>query len=202
MTRIRQQRHSEEIRERILVISRKIIAEKGPEALSIRQIAKEMDYSPGIIYHYFENKEEIILHVLREDYQKILSAVKPPDESLPPDEGIGGAIRGYIKSALQYPLEYKAIMLSASADILAFTSVLEEGISEKRPAFLQLVLAIEAGVALGLFAACDAELTAQAIWAAMFGLLTRIIVESSISQAQQTKLIDRQIEIILKGIRV
>lgn len=200
MSRARQQQHAAEIKARILDIARRIIAEEGPEALSIRRITKEMDYSAGMVYHYFESKDEILLHVLQENYKKILEAITPLRDDISPDEAIRAGMTNYIESALQYPHEYKSVMLSSSSEVLAFTSVLGEGICEKRPALMQLVSTLESGIAAGLFAPCDAQLTAQAIWSAMFGLLMRLIVEQDISSEQRSRLIQRQINILLKGI--
>jgi len=202
MTRSRQQKHSEEIKNSIIEIARKIIAEEGPDAVSIRRITKEMDYSPGIVYHYFDNKEDILLHVLKENYQRILSSIKPSRQNCTPEETIRSAVTNYIDNALSFPLEYRSIMLSSSPDILNFTSVLEKGISEKRPAFMQLVACIKRGIAEGVFVPDDAELTAQAIWSAMFGLLIRIIIEGNITPDHQKMLISHQIEVLLRGIRL
>src|SRR5690348_14537023 len=109
MSRTRQKKQSEEMRNRILDIARRIISEQGAEALSVRGIAKEMDYSVGIIYHYFENKEQIVMSVLQENYTKILAAVKPSDDNLPPDETIRVALRRYIEGALEWQSEYKSV---------------------------------------------------------------------------------------------
>ena len=46
--------------------------EKGLEKVSIRGITNRMGYLPGIIYHYFNNKDEIIEAILFESYEKIL----------------------------------------------------------------------------------------------------------------------------------
>lgn len=202
MSRARQQKHSEEVKARMVDIARRIISEEGPEALSIRRITKEMDYSAGIVYHYFENKEAILLAVLQENYREILDSVTPLKTDLAPDEAIRAAFTNYIESALQHALEYKAVMFSSSTEILAFTSVLREGVSEKRPALKMLVSALESGIAVGLFAPCDAQITAQAMWSAMFGLLMRIIVEQDISSEHRARLAQRQIDILLKGISI
>ena len=200
MSRTRQEKHSEEVRSRILDISKRIISEEGVAALSIRRITKEMDYSAGIVYHYFKSKEEILSCVLREGYQRILRAIPRPDSGLAPDEAIRAAIKGYIEAALSCPFEYKAVMLDSSPQVLAFTSVL--GDLENRPAFSALVSTLEAGISGGLFSPCDTTLTAQAIWSAMFGLLIRLIIEGNVTPERRSSLIDRQIEIILKGLRL
>lgn len=195
------QRQSEEVRGRILDIARRVVSEEGVEALSIRRITKEMGYSAGIVYHYFENKEQLLSCVLQQGYARILDAVKPPDADLPPDEMIRAAFTRYVESALTWAAEYRALMFSSSPQVLAFTSVLGEGMCEARPALSLLVHALELGITQGLFAPCDAQLTAQALWSAVFGLLARLLIERDVAAQQRSKLLNRQIDILMKGLR-
>lgn len=201
MSRERQHQQSENMRRKILSIAHRIITEEGEKALSIRRITNEMNYSAGIIYHYFKNKDELLLCVLQDGYRRILDEIQPPSHDLPPDQAIRASFSGYFESVLTWSAEYKAVMLSSSPQILEFTAVLKEGICEKRPAIMALVATLESGVKDGLFAPCDTQLTAQAIWSGMFGLLLRIIIEEDVSSEQQTKLFKRQMDIILKGLR-
>ncbi len=202
MSRTRQQLQSENVRNRILDIARRIISEEGAEALSIRRITKEMDYSAGIVYHYFESKEQILLCVLQEGYKKILSALKPPSNDLLPDEAFRISFLSYMESMMTWSAEYKALMLSSSPQILDFTSVLSEGQCEKNPALKMMVETLEEGIQQGIFAPCDTQLTAQVLWSASFGLLIRLIIENNVSHEQQTKLMERQIDFLLKGLRI
>lgn len=199
MSKARQVKHSEELRSRILDIAKRIIAEEGVEALSIRRITTEMDYSAGIIYHYFENKDEILSCVLQEGYQKILSSIHPPSPDLAPDEAIRVSIRSYFDAMLRQPFEYRAIMLDTSPQVAQLTSVLGE--APERPALAILMSTLDAGIADGLFAPCDPLLTAQTIWSSIFGLLTRLIIEGNVTPERREKLIERQIELILKGLK-
>ena len=201
MSRERQKQQSEEVRTSILNIARRIVAEQGVEALSIRRITKEMDYSAGIVYHYYKNKEEILLCILQEGYARIIQSIQVPDGNLTPDEAIRVSFTNYIKGALQWPAEYKAIMLDSSPSVLEFTAVLGEGFCKKRPALQKLVSILETGVSEGLFAPCDVQVTAQVIWSAMFGLLIRLIIERDVTPKQRKKLIEGQINMILKGLR-
>lgn len=200
MSRMRQQQHSEEVRNRILNIARRIISEEGVEALSIRRVTKEMEYSVAIVYHYFQNKDELLSCVLQEGYQRILTSITPPEPGLPPDEAIRTSFVSFIQSVLQWPEEYKAFMLSSSPQILEVTSVLGEGKCEARPTLMKLATVLEAGIATGMFAPCDTRLTAQALWSAVFGLLFRLIIERDVSKEQRAALIQRQLDILLKGI--
>lgn len=61
----------EEIRkEQIINATKNRIVQYGLTNLSLKDIAKEAGVSTGVIYHYFENKEDILLQVLKESFKK------------------------------------------------------------------------------------------------------------------------------------
>ena len=55
----RRTREKEEIRQNILDAARKIAVEEGWPAVTIRKIADRIEYTPPIVYEYFENKEDL-----------------------------------------------------------------------------------------------------------------------------------------------
>jgi AcrR family transcriptional regulator len=199
MSKARQEKHSEEVRTRILDIARRIIAEEGVDALSIRRITKEMDYSVGIIYQYFQNKDEILTTIMKENFQRIMNAIRREGKDQPPEEAMRTGIRSYIETVLQWPKEYKMVMLDTSPLILAFTSILSA--KENSPALQAMISTLERGIEMGMFAPCDTQLIARAIWSSMFGLVIRLIIEGNVPPDQQTALIDCQIEFIMKGLK-
>lgn len=60
----------------ILRAAREIMETQGLEALSIRKIAAMLQQTPGIIYHYFSSKEELMLAVVQEGYYNILRIIQ------------------------------------------------------------------------------------------------------------------------------
>ena len=77
-------REKEELREQILKAAKRLFIERGFEKTSIRNIADEIEYSPGIIYHYFQDRNEIFHALHEEGFQElrkrleILAAVEDP----------------------------------------------------------------------------------------------------------------------------
>jgi len=61
-------RLKEETRCNILDASLKIVKEKGWDALSMRKIADEIDYTAPIIYEYFANKDAILMELTRKGF--------------------------------------------------------------------------------------------------------------------------------------
>jgi len=200
MSRQRQQEQNEEMRAKILEIARRILKEEGAEAVSVRRITKEIDYSPGIVYHYFSGKEEILHTLLLEGYRRILSSIPRPEEELPPSEGIRQAILRYIEGVLEWPEEYRAVMFSSKPDILAVTSILDADVCDKRQAIRWLAGSLQRGMDQGDFAPGDPVLTAQTVWCAMFGLAARLIIEGTPTGEQRDILIRRHADFIVRGI--
>jgi len=73
----RKQREREEMRQLILDASRSIFLEKGYYQTSIRTIAEKIEYSPGTIYLYFKEKDEIFHALHEEGFRRLISLMEP-----------------------------------------------------------------------------------------------------------------------------
>ncbi|HBN07404.1 MAG TPA: TetR/AcrR family transcriptional regulator [Cyanobacteria bacterium UBA8530] len=195
----RRAREREERRDCILQAAQAIIAEEGIEKLSVRKIASRIEYSPSLIYHYFQDKEEILHHLMGGVYKAILEAIAPYQFSEePPEEKIKASTRKYIEMALQMPDAYKAIMLSSVPGTLAHTSILFKDARQKRPALGMLCQYLEE---LGWENEEQIERTAQVYWCATFGLIIRMITEKDLDHMQIERLIENYLHFILGGIQ-
>ncbi|MEI6948088.1 TetR/AcrR family transcriptional regulator [Paraflavisolibacter sp. H34] len=67
-SRERIQRLKEETRAKILEAAYKIVKEEGWQALSMRKIADEIEYTAPIIYEYFSNKEAILAELNKKGF--------------------------------------------------------------------------------------------------------------------------------------
>ena len=76
----RRLRAKEETKQSILAAARKIAGKEGWQAVTIRKIADEIEYTPPIVYEYFENKEalfkELIYFGFRLMHKDIEKAIK------------------------------------------------------------------------------------------------------------------------------
>jgi AcrR family transcriptional regulator len=74
----RRTRQKAEIRESILKAARQLAREKDWGAVTIRSIADAIEYTPPIVYEHFENKEDVLLTIVKEGHaenRKALDAV-------------------------------------------------------------------------------------------------------------------------------
>jgi AcrR family transcriptional regulator len=82
-TKERREREKQELRDAILVSAREIAAAEGWSAVSIRKIADRIEYSPPMIYEYFENKEQLLLALLVEGYRQLLARMQHARQDAP-----------------------------------------------------------------------------------------------------------------------
>jgi len=72
----RRAREKQQIRQSILSAARQIAAEEGWQAVTTRKVAEQIEYSQSTIYEYFENKEAILLALLRSGYEQLVVLVQ------------------------------------------------------------------------------------------------------------------------------
>lgn len=196
----RRQSEIETLRKKILTAANEIMVEEGYEKLSIRKIASKIEYSPGIIYHYFKDKSEIVDSILKEEYGNILKIIgEIPIDFENPDKSLINGLQAYIQLMLKNRNQYRAILMNNIGSLQEEVNILEKNISKKRKSMEMLCKLISLGIENGKFRELDAELTAQIIWTSTYGLISRLILEEDVPEKQQQKLIDHHFEILIRG---
>ncbi len=66
----RKERDILEMREHIIQAAFDIILTEGSDHVTIRKIASRIEYSPASVYHYFLDRDQILLEVARISFQK------------------------------------------------------------------------------------------------------------------------------------
>jgi AcrR family transcriptional regulator len=202
MSRERKQQHPEGLRSRILEAAQTIILEEGVEALSVRRVAKEIDYTAPIIYEYFRNKNQLLSCAIKEGYWKILKSVEPVPPGFPPDRELRQSFKNFVENAVRVPIAYKAFILQTSSDLLAETSILGKDGCKNSPTLASIVSTLKAGIEMGLFMPCDVQQTAKVCWSSMFGLFFRLVVETDVSAAEREELIELHLDVLMRGLSV
>jgi AcrR family transcriptional regulator len=197
----RREAEKEAIKKKIIDAANEILYKEGYENLSIRKIAKIIEYSPGIIYHYFNDKAEIVSEVVQQGYGNILKTLSEiPVDLKKPEKSIEEGLRAYIKLMLDSPEPFKAIVMRDVEEVHDKVNILKEGISKERKSIQNLCDLLKIGIEKKRFDDMDIELTAQILWTSTFGLLSRLIIEREISLEQRKRLIDHHFKILIKGL--
>lgn len=72
----RRERERESLRTTILEAARDLLSEGGLDALSMRSIAKRIEYSPGTIYLYFRDKDDLIRSLVSDAMNLLLKYMR------------------------------------------------------------------------------------------------------------------------------
>src|SRR5690349_22392688 len=72
-------------RERIIAAGSKVLAEKGYDATTLREISREAQAAPGLVHYYFGGKDQLLVEVLqaagRQFHQRMEHLIQQvPDE--------------------------------------------------------------------------------------------------------------------------
>src|SRR5437763_12278615 len=76
----------EDRREQLIDAAMRVFAQKGFSRATNKDIAREASITPGLIYHYFENKEALLNAMIEtRSPLKLISSLPPQAFILPPD---------------------------------------------------------------------------------------------------------------------
>lgn len=194
----RKERQKESLRQAILDTAREILLTEGYNSLSMRSIAKRIEYSPTTIYLYFKNKGEIIYHLSEEALAHQFEAIKAagsPEQS--PMMRLRAVLEAYIRFGLSEPDRYKIIYMADISRHINVNRLLEQGRSADRLRKMVYMSVKDVLTASGYPA--DPECVFQAIWANCHGIVSLLIGRPDFPWAEREKLIETSLDITLKG---
>jgi len=95
----------------ILTAARDLLAEGGLEALSMRAVAARVGTTPTAIYHYFQNKEDLVSQVVARGFQRSEAHLWRAIEAFPVGsiERLAVLGQGYIRFAIEHKPYFKVI---------------------------------------------------------------------------------------------
>ncbi len=85
------------IRQKILQTALSLIDEKGLDKLSLREIARRVDYSPAGLYEYFDGKDDILRALAREADARLFKEFARIPHELPPVERLLQICLAYVE---------------------------------------------------------------------------------------------------------
>jgi AcrR family transcriptional regulator len=190
----RKERDKEELRERILVAAKTLFLEKGVEKTSIRNIADLIEYSPGSIYHYFKDKNEIFHALHQGGFQQLMSRMEVIASVPNPMERLKGMGTIYVQFALENPDMYDLMFIKeAPMDHVARTKALQWNEGEATFKFLRSTL--RECMEQGYFQGHEEETLSFLIWSTVHGM-----VSLQIRRRCEVVLADRQDTIVKDGL--
>lgn len=110
MPRVLSESDVTDFRERLCEVAEKLFAEKGPDAVTMRQLAAELGVSPMTPYRYFTDKEDILAAVRTNGFNRFADALEGAYASANGVRAKGAAVgEAYVTFAFEHPQTYKAM---------------------------------------------------------------------------------------------
>jgi len=190
----RRQKYRAELRADILAAAREIFVRDGYEAFTIRKLAKQIGFSPGNIYLYFKDKNEIFDCLVDQSFADLLAALPQPDETKPEDpvKLLRRSLRIYVKFGLDHPNHYRFSFLLQSAS--------QPRPYRQRAAYESLLRKVRLCIEANRFNTSDPELAAQALWASAHGITSLFIGRPGFPWVARNRLIDQVLDSAVDGL--
>jgi AcrR family transcriptional regulator len=188
----RREREKQGIREEILEAARKLFVTEGYENASIRKIADKVEYSPGTIYLYFQDKADILSQISEETFSRLerkLAAINR-DAATDPLERLRSGLRAYIQFGLEHPNRYVLTFVRGSIQCAAGGRC-----------FGELMKAVGFAMEAGEMRDADVVAVSQALWAGSHGVTALLITYPDFTFVEQNRLMDKMLEILIEGVR-
>ena len=107
----RKNKEKEEMTKRILDGARRVFLKNGYERSSMRNIADEINYSPGTLYFYFKDKGQIFHKLYEEGFRLLLSKGRVLDNVEDPFERLKASGKSFIQFAIENRDYYNLMFL-------------------------------------------------------------------------------------------
>ena len=173
----RRARERAELEEKILDAARTLFVHHGYAAVTLRRIAKEIEYTPSVIYSYFKDKDTLIRTLCECDFAAFTEAFAKVLQITDPIRRIHHMGQIYVDFAVKHPNHYKLMFMTP----LPVEPTAEELSRKGDPlydGYAALKKAVEDALAGGYLRSDyqDTELVAQILWAGVHGVASLHIV--------------------------
>ncbi len=107
----RKEREKQEMKKLIIDAALRMFVEDGYEKTSIRNIADKIEYSPGTIYLYYKDKDELLYAVQKVAFSKMLEAFQQEATSRSPWKRLEQIAYTYVNFGIRHPDLYDLMFI-------------------------------------------------------------------------------------------
>ncbi len=94
-------------RARIVAAASKVLAEKGYEATTVKEIAREAQAAPGLVHYYFGGKDELLVEVLQAAGQRFHQHMQQFAQNAHTDQPLDAYVQQLYERVDQEPEVYR-----------------------------------------------------------------------------------------------
>lgn len=170
----RREREKVQVRTRILDAARKLFAELGYEAVTMRKIADRIEYSPTAIYFHFKDKEALMRELVEKDFSTLAQQFQMIAREKDPIVRLRKVGHAYVAFGLEYPNHYRLMFMTPHPPIAKTEQEEARRGNPEEDAYAFLKATISDGLSQKRFRPelTDADLIAQTVWSGTHGIVS------------------------------
>ena len=165
----RKEREREELRRKVITAATELFQEESYAAVSMRKIAKRVEYSVGTLYLYYRDKDELFLAVQEEAFRTAFTYIQQipeTDDSLARLRAMG---ENYVRFGMQNPGLYRLMfMMERPMQALPEDHGWESGINLHG----LLTSLVKQCITAGRLRSADPDRLSFAIWSFVHGMVS------------------------------
>ncbi len=157
-----------QVRKAVLDCASHILAEEGPQQLSMRKLSQKLGASTIVLYTYFKDKQEILNELYLEGFARLRADLEAVPAGTDAMEYVMQLGRAYRASAVRNPTYYQ-IMFSLC--VPGFTPPVES-LQKSKATFQILVLGVQRCIDAGQALPGDPDEIAEVLWGTLHGIIS------------------------------
>ncbi len=167
----RRQREKQQLRTKILAAARQLFVERGYDAVSMRQIAQKIEYTPTAIYFHFKDKQDLINQCCAEEFLNLAKAFQHLMDIKDPVVRLKKMGMQYIEFGLTNPNHYRLLFMTPHPHQAPEKNKIIRRGDASEDAYEILRSTILQCIAQGRFSKRyqDPELASQVVWSCVHG---------------------------------
>ena len=194
--------HHGDLRSALIDAARKLIGEKGPRAISLREVAKAAGVSHAAPYRHFKDKDELLASIAELGFRRLADRLEEITAQVENTrEQLLESGKAYVRLALAAP-EITLLMFGGYVLIGEPNPELQRSADR---AYQGLIRVIENGIATGLYIEKSSSDLAMAVWSLVHGFsllaIGNHVPTELIDDTQNVDTLSQQLcEMLLQGI--
>jgi AcrR family transcriptional regulator len=161
------------VRERIAAAALQLFLAEGFERVSMRNVADAVGYTPGALYAYFRDKDEILYALHVEGFARLRASIRAVDDpELPPGERLYRFGEQYLRFAFENPRLYELMFITSRVEKrIRSGESWQVGLDN----YARVRSVVREAIAAGVLPAGDVEAATLATWTQVHGIAAAVI---------------------------
>jgi len=193
--------HHGDLRRALIDAAAAIIGEVGAEAFTLREASRRIGVNHRAAYRHFADKASLLAAVAEQGFRELIEAARREiagTGAADPEARLLAAARAYVQFAARHPAHFRVMFgprLNEGGNVAAVDALVAE-------AYRLLEAEVRAGMDRGSFAPDAGPHPMVAVWAAMHGLASLVLMKRvDVPEGRVGAWVDRIMGRVVRGLR-